>query len=499
MRLRIRLRIVFALLVGVWTGSAEAESASSGLTGWAEMRTAEVLGGQRRELLIAPEFQFRGTDLDPTTQLSLGYTQGLGSHFEAGATLPLRYSLKGTGIHDALLLVKGLPIKTRSFAFGLATYALAPMASERKRQGAGVWGYGGEVSALLRLQRLSIALTGGYERATYCHGCRFPTSRITDPTTVPILHEALGLHYEGEKAAYFTELHAYQAHARQPGRDGYVLAGVRLPISLEFAATFSLGVGLTPFRDDRTDFKFQTALHYLGGKRAEGLELTPKGGSSTPPLQMSATLAQPAPAPSTSTVRRVEIWDGCQHPAGVTTIATTLRRYKFALIPKGNWSSEVPVTAIYMTDALQEDAIYASRVLPGVQKLYKVKQLPGNAIRIVAGCDLKPPPSPPATTTPKKPRQQMGIHIINPCSTTGLAEQAATDLLLVGYNISSVSDDPNSVVKARIEYRPAYETEAKDIADKLAGQETLVTATTLKDDQDIVVYVACPDSQRTLP
>lgn len=492
-RLRVWLGIVFTLLIGVLSHTAWAESVPTGLTGWAEMRTAEVSGGHRRELLIAPEFQFRGTDLDPTTQLNLGYTQGLGSRFEAGAVLPLRYSLKGTGVHDASLLAKGLPIETRSFALGVAAYGLAPLASQRKKQGAGVWGFGGEVTALLRMERISIALTGGYERGTYCLGCRFPTTSVTDPVTVPILHGALGLQYRGEKASYHFELHAYQARASQSGHDGYFLAGVRLPISSEVSATFGLGVGLTPFRDDRTDFKFLTALHYLGGQRAEAIVAKPTEPSPTSPPSTPTRIPQPASSPTTAPARSAEIWDGCRHPAGIDKIAATLRPYKFTLIIKGPWPSEVPVTAIYTTDALQADATYASRILPGVQKLYKVKALPGNAIRIVAGCDLKPPPPQPVTTaTPKKPREKMDIHIINPCATAGLAEKAATDLLLAGYNVTSVSDDPKSAAKARIEYRPEYDAEAKDIAEKLAGQEALVPSTTLKDGQDVIVYVACP-------
>jgi hypothetical protein len=484
---RLKFALVVASILAITPHNLYAESASTGLTGWGELRTPETVGAGKHEANVG--FKYRsiadgvGTRINP----SLGYLYGITEDMEAGAKIPFQIQSGANGLATIPLYYKYRFFESELFQFAGAAELGIP--ATPANNGTRSLSFHGELEGLLDFGPLDLAGSIAYGKADYCAGCEYPgVQRGPIQVNVPVVRAGGGLRYSGESYSAFLEGHALNvANGDKGGRisgdpDAYLLVGGRYGQIANFSFTGYAGVGVVG--DDVSNTKAVATLlvHYA----VDSLWREAKPAT-----------AEEAPAAGPGEPKQpVDVVAACENDAAAQELVSQLKAKNIDARFAGRTPKKLNETSIYITDPAVALGSEIARLLPGKQKMYKQRSLPGDAaVRIQLGCGEEAKPAAPQApaAAPKKEKGAINIAVINGCGKPGLAEDAARTLLLNGYNVTQLFDEPKQTTPglSEIRVRSEYNAEAIDIAAKLPGRQRLFVDPSLPQDVDIRVTLGC--------
>lgn len=231
----------------------------------------------------------------------------------------------------------------------------------------------------------------------------------------------------------------------------------------------------------------------------------------------SAKVAKPeipkAPPPPEIKVR---ILNACRDERVVKTIMDSCAKLGFKVVGVGVYRKEASETSIYFNPERMKEALDLSRIIPGRQKIKKVKEpMEISDILVLSACDLlpkeelppPPPPTPPQVAPPptpppppvppppvpmvKKSIKELRIGIFNACGTPGLAKSAAKTLILRGLNVTQIGDaDIKGLHRTRIRYLPTYKEDAFVLGMPFSKNPELVEDPNLKE-LEVLIEIGC--------
>lgn len=469
--------------------AARAASAAPGLTGLGEMRTPATVG-DRSEIFFFTRYKLINEDIGRRITPALGYTYGIGEHMETGLVLPFHSMEGGSSLGNVPLLFKYRFLDGDLLNFAGTVHVDVPAASKGKQFGSGSPGFGAELDGSLTFGALDLVGSLEYGKGDYCPRCDYAgLQRGPDGVFVPILKVAGGLAYGDADYRAYAELHFENAaNGDQNGiagdPDAYALVGGRYAFTPAVAAGGYAGAGVVGEKSN-TKVLATLMVHYtLGAGEAEA----------------EPEAAAPAPKAPEKPAVKIEIIDACAAPQKAKDLAAKLGAKGLEARFAGSSSQRMNESAIYFTDAGVAAGSEIAREMQGKQKMFKQQALPGGAaVRVYTGCDYgAPPPAPKpqpkaAPAAPKKAKSAINVAVVNGCGKPGLAEDAAKTLLLGGFNVTQIYDEPKQTTPGltEVRFREAYKAEAGEIAAKLPGRQRLFVDRSLPADVDIRVVAGC--------
>lgn len=305
------------------TGRAQ-QSSSTGLTGLGEMRTPGTIQENGGEITLLPA-RFSILEAGPSqksfsrTALSIGYTQGFGSRFEAGFQIPylMHEAKQEDGFSDGGL--GNIPVAAKYRFFDGTDFQMAvdaglelPTASTKKGEeyGTGELGFGAGLLGSVFAGPVELAASAGYSNTDYCLRCTTSGTQLPEPRLIPKVRGAVGASYVANSGfGGFAEVHASKANNGVIGDeysgdpDLFALAGVRVPVFKRFTVTGYGGAGLAEGANTRALGALM--LHYDFGAVSRGPRSKRMAKADTSPEPVAIAVATPAPTPTPKPVATV--------------------------------------------------------------------------------------------------------------------------------------------------------------------------------------------------
>lgn len=481
---------LLSLMFSVAAQPAWADAAFTGLTGLGEMRTPETVG-ERQQASFSFRFKEVGDGIGRRITPQLGYIYGITADMEAGLQVPFNNMQGGSSLGQIPLLYKYRFYDSDLLKFAGTAIVALPTAKQ-KDFGSGSLGFGAELDGSLSFGDLGLFGSINYGKGDYCPGCEYGgVQRGPDGVNVPIFKLAGGLAYGDESYRAYGELHFENAaNGDQEGQvagdpDLYALIGGRYQINDPFAVGGYAGAGLVG-NGSNTKALVNLMVHYTFGGEAAA------EGEEAPAEKPAAAPAAAAP------VVKIEVIDACSLAEPSKKLVAQIAQKGLDTRFAGSASQRMNESAIYFTEAGVAAGSEVARLMNGKQKMVKQQSLPGGAaVRVYVGCDYGAPAAPKAAPAapmaPKKEKSAINLAVVNGCGKPGLAEDAAKTLLLSGYNVTQIFDEPKPTTPGltEVRFREQYKEEAADIAAKLPGRQRLFVDKSLAADVDIRVTVGC--------
>lgn len=485
-----RFFILSMMVLGLTAQSAQADAAFTGLTGLGEMRTPETVG-ERQQASFSFRFKQVGDNIGRRLTPQLGYIYGITEDMEAGVQVPFNSMTGGSSLGQVPLLYKYRFFDSELLKFAGTAFIDLPTA-KKKDFGSGSLGFGAELDGSLSFGDLGLFGSLNYGKGDYCPGCEYGgNQRGPDAVYIPLFKMAGGIAYGDESYRAYGELHFENAANGDQGGtiagdpDLYALIGGRYQINDPFSVGGYAGAGLAGTKSN-TKALVNVMVHYTFGGAAAAEAQPAKEEKAAP-----AAAAMPAPV-------KTEIIDACSMADQAKQLVAKISQKGLESRFAGSASQRMSESAIYFTEAGVAAGSEVARLMEGKQKMIKQQSLPGGAaVRVYVGCDYGQPEAPKAAPAapaePKKEKSAINLAVVNGCGKPGLAEDAAKTLLLSGYNVTQIFDEPKPTTPGltEVRFREQYKDEAADIAAKLPGRQRLFVDKSLPADVDIRVTVGC--------
>lgn len=491
-----RVFFLSMVLVSVAAQPAGADAAFTGLTGLGEMRTPETVG-ERQQASFGLRYKQVGDEIGRRLTPQLGYIYGITNEMEAGVLLPFNSMEAGSSLGQIPLLYKYRFYDSELLKFAGTAFVDLPTA-KKKDFGSGSLGFGAEADGSLSFGDLGLFGSLNYGKGDYCPGCEYGgTQRGVEAVYIPIFKAAGGVAYGDESYRAYAELHFENAANGVPigqvsgDADLYALIGGRYQINEPVSVGGYAGAGLSGTKSN-TKALVNAMVHYTFGGEAGAQEAEPAQKVSKQEKPAQAAAAQPAAV-------KTEVIDACSLADQAKQLVAKISQKGLEARFAGSASQRMNESAIYFTEAGVAAGSEVARIMDGKQKMVKQQSLPGGAaVRVYVGCDYgqpaaAPKAAPAAPVAPKKEKSAINLAVVNGCGKPGLAEDAAKTLLLSGYNVTQIFDEPKPTTPGltEVRFREQYKEEAADIAAKLPGRQRLFVDKSLAADVDIRVTIGC--------
>lgn len=214
---------------------------------------------------------------------------------------------------------------------------------------------------------------------------------------------------------------------------------------------------------------------------------------------------------------RVKILNSCESEDAVLKVIQYAKALEYDIVGTGKSGKKVEITTIYFNPGSMKEALELSRLIPGRQKLLKLKAPMETAeILVITACDIipekkpavppeekpvqpekptpsvpevKPPPPPPPPV--KKSFTELRIGVFNACGRPGLATEAAKKLILRGLNVTQVGNaEVSGLQRTRVRYLPGYREDATVLGFGYSSNPELIEDPNLKD-LEVSIEVGC--------